>query len=153
MKHIKYKFVIDPDVIKKYKIMNVHVIDFEIRIYLNFPDGWAKYGYFFEPVLHNESVLIRLSSPSTIKQVCGFDNLSCAELGGRFMYLNADRWFRGSAKSKLGLTDYRQYMVTHEMGHILGHDHEKCRCKDCPAPLMMQQTLGIGECKPNIKLQ
>ena len=69
------------------------------------------------------------------------------------MYLNADRWFRGSSKSKLGLTDYRQYMVTHEMGHILGHDHEKCPCKDCPAPLMMQQTLGIGECKPNIKLQ
>jgi len=153
MKHIKYKFVIDPDVIKKYKIMNIHVIDFDVRIYLNFPDGWAKYGYFFEPVLQNESVLIRLSSPATIKQVCGFDNLSCAELGGRFMYLNADRWFRGSSKSKLRLADYRQYMVTHEMGHILGHDHQECPCKDCPAPLMMQQTLGIGECKPNIKLQ
>jgi hypothetical protein len=153
MKHIKYKFVIDPDVIKKYKIMNIHTIDFDVRIYLNFPDGWAKYGYFFEPVLQNESVLIRLSSPATIKEKCGFDNLSCAELGGRFMYLNADRWFRGSSKSKLNLGDYRQYMVTHEMGHILGHDHQECPCKDCPAPLMMQQTLGIGECKPNIKLQ
>jgi len=153
MKHNKYKFVIDPDVVKKYNIRNIHTIDFDIRIYLNFPDGWVKYGYFFEPVLENEAVLIRLSSPATIKQLCGYDKLSCAEFGGRFMYLNSDRWFYGSAKSKLGLSDYRQYMVTHEMGHILGHDHEKCPCKNCPAPLMMQQTLGIGECKPNIKLQ
>ena len=42
MKHIKYKFVIDPDVIKKYNIRNIHTIDFDIRIYLNFPDGWVS---------------------------------------------------------------------------------------------------------------
>jgi len=151
MKHIKYKFVIDPDVIKKYNIRNIHTIDFDIRIYLNFPDGWVKYGYFFEPVLQNEAVLIRLSSPSTIKQLCGYDKLSCAEFGGRFMYLNADRWFYGSAKSKLNLADYRQYMVTHEMGHILGHKHAKC--KGHLAPVMMQQTLGIGNCSPNTAVQ
>ena len=68
------------------------------------------------------------------------------------MYLNADRWFHGAAASKLSLTDYRQYMVSHEIGHILGHDHKKCPCKNCPAPIMMQQTLGIGECKPSTKV-
>jgi hypothetical protein len=117
---------------------------------LNDPDGWATYGYFFEPVEHNESVLIRLSSPSTIKNVCGLpDNLSCAEMGGRYMYLNSNRWFYGSKESQLSLAQYRQYMVSHEIGHILGNGHKKCPCKGCDAPIMMQQTLGIGECRPN----
>ncbi len=65
------------------------------------------------------------------------------------MYLNANRWFNGSAESKLRLDDYRQYMVSHEIGHILGHDHEYCPCVGCKAPVMMQQTIGIGKCKPN----
>jgi ssRNA-specific RNase YbeY (16S rRNA maturation enzyme) len=68
------------------------------------------------------------------------------------MYLNADRWKNGASPSKLVLKDYRQYMVTHEMGHILGHDHVKCPGKGKPAPIMMQQTLGIGDCAPNTKL-
>lgn len=38
------------------------------------------------------------------------------------------------------------------MGHILGYDHVKCPGKGHPAPIMMQQTLGIGECSPNTKL-
>jgi len=150
MKLIQYKFVIDPDVIKEY---NIHIpiqIGYYIGIYLNDPDGWSKHGYFFEPVSEDEKVNIRLSMPATIGKICGLSgNLSCAELGGRFMYLNADRWFNGASSSKLSLANYRQYMVSHEIGHILGFEHEKCPCKNCPAPIMMQQTKGIGECKPN----
>jgi predicted Zn-dependent protease len=68
------------------------------------------------------------------------------------MYLNSERWFYGSKESKLRLDDYRQYMVSHEIGHILGFDHEKCPCRSCKAPIMMQQTLGIGKCIPNTKI-
>ena len=152
MKHIRYKFSIDDDVMKEYSIRVPTQIGFFVMAYLNHPDGWSKHGYFFEPVQTNESVIIRLSTPKTIQQTCGNGNLSCAELGGSFMYLNADRWFHGSAESKLKLDDYRQYMVSHEIGHILGHDHKKCPCVGCNAPIMMQQTLGIGECKPNTKV-
>ena len=67
------------------------------------------------------------------------------------MYLNSERWFKGSAKSKLTLDNYRQYMVSHEIGHILGHQHVKC--KGHLAPVMMQQTLGIGNCSPNTAVQ
>jgi len=150
MKLIRYKVVIDPDVINEHNI-NVPVqIGYYIGIYLNDPDGWSKQGYFFEPVNENENVHIRLSSPTTIKKLCGLpSNLSCAELGGRFVYLNADRWFNGAPLSKLSLDDYRQYMVSHEIGHILGFEHEKCPCKNCPAPIMMQQTRGIGKCNPS----
>lgn len=67
------------------------------------------------------------------------------------IWLNADRWMHGSAASKLPLAEYRQYMVSHEMGHSLGHDHVKCSGSG-PAPIMMQQTLGIGTCSPNTKV-
>lgn len=153
MKHVRFKFIIDPDVLKTYKPREPALIGYYLNAYLNDPDGWAKRGYTFEEVDSHERILIRLSTPDTIKKVCGLpDNLSCAELGGRFMYLNADRWFNGAPKSKLSLEDYRQYMVSHEIGHILGYDHQKCPCKGCSAPVMLQQTLGIGECSPNTKI-
>ena len=69
------------------------------------------------------------------------------------MYLCAERWFAGAKKSGLKLEDYRQYMVSHEMGHILGKEHQKCRGKGEKAPIMLQQTLGIGECIPNTNVK
>jgi hypothetical protein len=153
MKLVKFKFTIDDDVIKHHNIRVPVQVEYYIGIYLNDPEGWSKYGYFFEPVHRGEDVHIRLSMPKTVSRMCGLEgNLSCAELGGKNMYLNADRWFNGSSASKLSLDKYRQYMVSHEIGHILGHDHKTCPCKNCPAPIMMQQTKGIGECKPNTKV-
>ena len=152
MKLIRYKFSIDSDVLHDYTIRVPSQIGYYVGAYLNDPHGWSKHGYFFEPVHSNEQVVIRLSSPATIKKICGDGTLSCAELGGRLMYLNAHRWFHGSSASKLPLEDYRQYMVSHEIGHILGHDHKKCPCKNCDAPIMMQQTNGLGECAPNTRL-
>ena len=150
MKTIKVVVTSDEDVVQKYSIRNPAQIEFFVTAYLNDPDGWSKKGYFFTPVSANADVIIRLSSPETIGKKCGLPKgLSCAELGGKHMYLNADRWFHGASKSKLSLDNYRQYMVSHEIGHILGFDHEQCPCKDCPAPIMMQQTKGIGQCKPS----
>lgn len=78
--------------------------------------------------------------------------LSCAELGGKKVWINSDRWYHGASKSKLSLDDYRQYMISHEIGHILGYDHTHCPGKGHPAPIMMQQTKGIGKCLPNTKV-
>lgn len=152
-RYYKVRVVVDEDVRQEHTVRLPAQIEFYIISYLNDPDGWASRGYFFEPVSSNEDVFIRLASPRTIEDKCGIpSNLSCAELGGRNMYLNADRWFRGSKASKLTLDNYRQYMVSHEIGHILGFDHKKCPCEGCKAPIMMQQTLGIGKCIPNTKV-
>jgi hypothetical protein len=149
-RHYKIRVVVDEDVEKKYSIRFPAQIEFYVTAYLNDPNGW---GHFFEPVSMNEDVLIRLASPATIEKKCGVPStLSCAELGGNHMYLNADRWFHGSKASKLSLENYRQYMVSHEIGHILGFEHELCPCPGCKAPIMMQQTLGIGKCIPNTKV-
>lgn len=125
----------------------------EIEAYLADPDGWVSQGYRFRYTTTQPRVVIELTDASSLAQKGCYDaTLSCAEVNGRRMYLNANRWIRGAPKSKLELKHYRQYMVTHEMGHILGHDHVRCLGKGQPAPLMMQQTLGIGQCKPNTKL-
>lgn len=152
-RHLRVKVKVDPDVQKKYEIKVPSQIEFYIIAYLNDPDGWSTKGYFFEPVADDEDVLIRLVTPSTIEKECGQPrNLSCAQLNGKHMFLNSHRWFYGSPESKLSLEDYRQYLVSHEMGHILGYEHKSCPCLKCKAPIMMQQTLGIGKCIPNTKV-
>lgn len=153
VKRITVRIVVDDDVKKKHSVKSVNKIYEDVLIYLNDPDGWSTKGFIFETVLKDENVLIRLSSPSTITRICGLaGNLSCAELGGKNMFLNSNRWFHGAPKSKLDLVNYRQYMVSHEIGHILGFEHSACPCVGCKAPIMMQQTLGIGKCNPNTKL-
>ena len=123
----------------------------EVTIYLADPNGWAQY-YTFVYMTKGPVKMIRLSSPATIKaEGCGDEELSCAVLNGNVIWLNADRWIHGSAASKLPLLEYRQYMVSHEMGHSLGREHVKCP-ESGPAPVMLQQTLGIGGCSPNTSL-
>ncbi len=144
---IRYTTVVDSDVTYSPK----QFAD-EIAIYLSDPDGWVSEGYTFVRS-RRPSVVIHLSSPAYLsKNGCRDRNLSCAEMNGRNMYLNFNRWIGGSVESKLPLDNYRQYMVSHEMGHILGHDHVDCPREGAPVPIMMQQTKGIGKCKPNTKL-
>lgn len=127
--------------------------EFLVSVYLNDPDGWTSKGYSFELVDSTPDVHIRLVSPSTIEKECGQPkDLSCAILGGDKMFLNSYRWLHGSKKSGLDLENYRQYMVSHEIGHILGFEHQTCPCVGCRAPIMMQQTVGIGKCIPNTKI-
>lgn len=121
----------------------------EVAIYLADPDGWSQF-FSFVPGSHGKH--IRLCRPTTVKmEGCKDDQLSCAVLGGTDIWLNSDRWMQGSKASRLSLDAYRQYVVTHEMGHSLGYDHVHCPGSG-PAPVMMQQTLGIGRCTPNTKL-
>lgn len=144
-KEMKFSFTIDPDI-----SLNYSETLLEITAYLNDPDGW---GILFVPTSTNPDFRIRMSSNSNITKICGLPSgLSCAELSGTNMYLNVDRWLNGATKSGLDLANYRQYMVSHEVGHILGHEHAKCTGRGNPAPIMMQQTFGIGSCKPNTKI-
>jgi len=149
MKVVKYIAYVDPDV--KYPKHEMPFVDL-LQIYLSDPDGWEAHGYRFEMVDRNAQVVIRLSTPATLHKVGCDYHLSCAELGGRQMWLNSWRWLHGAHRSKQDLENYRQYVVSHEIGHILGHDHLKCPGIGEDAPIMMQQTQGIHGCAPNIKI-
>lgn len=94
---------------------------------------------------------VTLATPATTDVLCfpleTKGAVSCAN-GGRAV-LNLVRWNRGSAPSGLDLTNYRAYLISHEVGHQLGHDHIDCPGPRVPAPVMVQQTLSIGDCTPN----
>jgi len=146
MKTVRFRTQVDPDV--RYSPDQFRD---EVTIYLNDPNGWAQW-HVFEYAPSGPAKVIRLASKRTLKaEGCKEDELSCAILGGTDIWLNVERWTRGAPKSKLPLEEYRQYMVSHEMGHSLGYEHAKCPGSG-PVPVMVQQTLGIGACTPNTKV-
>lgn len=124
----------------------------KINSVLNDSRGWKKHGYIFEYQKSDElpvHFIIHFASYKWIADVCNLPGLSCTDLRTNDIYLNIDNWRNGSSKSFLNLDDYRTYVINHEVGHILGKKHTKCPSSRSKAPVMMQQTLGIGACRPN----
>ena len=146
---MRYTTVVDPGVEYDPKVFAD-----ELAVYLADPDGWVSRGVSFTAVRKaaDADTVIHLTPVATMNSLGCDAALSCAEFNGRHIHLNAMRWGQGAAPSGLSLKAYRQYMVTHEMGHILGYDHTRCPGRGVPAPVMVQQTLGIGPCKPNTRL-
>ncbi|MGA8116341.1 MAG: DUF3152 domain-containing protein [Actinocatenispora sp.] len=67
---------------------------------------------------------------------------------GNKVMINVSRWVHGvSYYPSLGR--YRDYAISHEVGHWLGHGHELCPGKGRRAPTMQQQTLGLHGCVTN----
>jgi len=144
MKTVTYTVVVDPDV-------NFPLKDFaqEVAICLADPDGWESQGYRFVQVKSRPHVTIHLSSLKGLVAAGCDHTLSCAELGGKQMHINEQRWRHGAKRSGQNLDGYRQYVISHEIGHILGFDHAKCLGPGQPIPIMAQQTLGLHGCLPN----
>ena len=94
---------------------------------------------------------IFLATPGTVDRYCWplrtYGRVSC-QAGNRVM-LNAWRWAHGADAFGDDVGAYRQYLVNHEVGHRLGHGHVGCPKKGKRAPVMMQQTKGVGSCKAN----
>ncbi|GAB3806731.1 DUF3152 domain-containing protein [Micromonospora zhanjiangensis] len=93
---------------------------------------------------------VQLATPVTRSRLCGdtTDLYTSCRVGDQVV-LNVARWVRGVPQFGGDLTTYRQYLVTHEVGHRLGHGHELCPKAGGPAPVMQQQTLGLHGCLPN----
>jgi hypothetical protein len=94
---------------------------------------------------------VRLATPATTDVRCAplatNGLFSCRN--GEDVMINLFRWAEGAAPSGLPLEDYRRYLISHEVGHVLGHEHVACPGPGRPAPVMLQQTKGLQGCSPN----
>lgn len=94
---------------------------------------------------------VYIVTPGTTDQLCAplltRGEVSCQH--GLRVVLNAKRWLLGVSYYGHDVAGYRRYLINHEVGHALGHNHVGCPGPGRPAPVMMQQTKGLGGCRKN----
>ncbi|QLQ39062.2 DUF3152 domain-containing protein [Micromonospora robiginosa] len=92
---------------------------------------------------------VLLTTPVTRGELCDdpSDRYTSCRNGDRVV-INMARWVYGVPHVP-DLDLYRQYLLNHEVGHRLGRGHERCPRSGGPAPVMVQQTLGLHGCAPN----
>jgi hypothetical protein len=122
------------------------------------PRGWQKVdGVRFVNVPPAQAakgahvdIRVTLASPGLTDKLCApmqtLSQVSC--WNGERSVLNYRRWALGDDSYGSDVALYRVYQVNHEVGHGLGHQHRTCPGKGKRAPVMVQQTLDLGGCKP-----
>jgi len=128
-----------------------------IRSVLTDDRGWQTTDRIrFVPVGQGEvasgadiDIRITLASPALTAKLCAPLNVTAQQVscwnGGRSV-LNLTRWMLGSETFGGDLAAYRVYLVNHEVGHGLGHQHVSCPGPGQPAPVMVQQTKSLEGC-------
>lgn len=119
---------------------------------LNDSRSWGHDGVMtFARTDGDAEIVVVLASPDTSAALCRplvtYGKLSCRT--GPRAVLTHYRWVGAHPDYGDDRTGYRQYVVNHEVGHVLGRGHESCPGPGRPAPVMQQQTKGVGPCVPN----
>jgi len=124
----------------------------QVHRVLTDPRGWQPIeGVAFARTDGDAAFALIIASPALTDRLC-YPLLTLGELScrnGNKVILNARRWAAAVPWYAGHLDEYRAYLVNHEVGHRLGHGHTPCRTSGAPAPVMMQQSKGIGACRPN----
>ena len=115
--------------------------------------GWGGTGRLSFQRVSSGPVSFRvvLANPSTVDRMCApliTGGIYSCGMYGRAV-LNLMRWRHGAPAFHGNMTMYRRYLVNHEVGHLLGHPHTSCHASGARAPVMMQQTKGVGSCRAN----
>ncbi|SHF82687.1 Protein of unknown function [Jatrophihabitans endophyticus] len=128
------------------------------------PRSWAGHGVAVQRVSSWKGIAqgandfhVTLTSAMTVRKYCGYDipvETSCFQGAGKVpglsanrVFFNISRWVRGAPAYLGDLDAYRVYMINHENGHALGHNHAHECLPGGLAPVMMQQTFGLRATK------
>ncbi|HEX6760656.1 MAG TPA: DUF3152 domain-containing protein [Propionibacteriaceae bacterium] len=113
--------------------------------------GTRRWRFELAPVGESASLHAYIVTPKTTDRLCApyltRGEVSCQN--GTRIVLNAKRWLLGAESYRSDLTNYRRYLINHEFGHALGKRHVDCPGPGRLAPVMMQQTKGLGACRKN----
>jgi hypothetical protein len=113
--------------------------------------GTRRWRFELTPVGESATLHAYIVTPKTTDRLCApyltRGEVSCQN--GNRVVLNAKRWLLGAESYRADLPDYRRYLVNHEFGHALGKHHVGCPGPGRLAPVMMQQTKGLGACRKN----
>ena len=116
------------------------------------PRGWVRAGFVL--VRRDDApFLVVLAEGPEVDRLClphdTYGEYSCQR--SEVVALNAERWREATPKWTGDLHTYRQMLVNHEVGHLLGQPHPRVQCPrpGQPAPLMAQQSTELDGCLPN----
>ncbi|MCL1839820.1 DUF3152 domain-containing protein [Candidatus Saccharibacteria bacterium] len=114
--------------------------------------GWKRAGVKFVEVASGGSMWMVLAAGNEVGAFNGCSaTLSCVVYP--YVLINDARWMSGSDSYNalgLSLSNYRQMVINHEVGHYLGHNHiTTCETGTGLAPVMLQQSTGLLGCLPN----
>lgn len=90
-----------------------------------------------------------LAAPEKVPTFSGSCSQSYSCRVGSNVIINHDNWKTGTNAFPGELDVYRDMVINHEVGHYLGLGHQYCSAPGEKAPVMMQQSKGVGECEPN----
>lgn len=117
------------------------------------PRGWQGAGF---ALLRTEDApyVVVLAESAEVDRLClpydTFGKYSCQN--GPVVAINADRWRTATPQWTGDLATYRQMLVNHEFGHLLGQRHPpapQCPVPGEPARVLSQQSTELDGCLPN----
>lgn len=117
------------------------------------PRGWQGAGF---RLVRSEDApyVVVLAEAAEVDRLClpydTFGKYSCQN--GPVVAINADRWRTATPEWTGDLATYRQMLVNHEFGHLLGQRHPpapQCPVSGKPALVMSQQSTELDGCLPN----
>src|SRR5690606_13832984 len=118
---------------------------------LNDDRGWGHEGRMtFARVEGDADMRVVLASPAKVDEMCAPLRTSGEYSCGRYGHaaINYTRWV-DATEEFASRTQYRQYVINHEVGHLLGKQHVSCTGAGELAPIMQQQSIKVAPCEPN----
>lgn len=120
---------------------------------LSDPRGWQRAGF---ALVRTEDApyAVVVAEAEEVDRLClpyeTYGTYSCQN--GPMVVLHADRWRTATPQWTGDLETYRQMLVNHEVGHLLGQRHPpspQCPVPGQPALVMSQQSTELDGCLPN----